>query len=408
MGLDVNKIILKASLFSLMLLPSLQAIPGFPKVRLDDILLLFWLLIFLRQGRVDVPHLATRRFYIISAFLFLFPISMLNGLMNGYEASFDDFNQFVRFLKYISMYLLAVTVWKSLGERQTKEMLRFILSCGIGLFVIAVFQYFDLFGLNNSYVHIIAPTQYETLVNNYPTPRPVGMIGNPNELGFMFAMLSLLAIFCVLFFRQKIYFLVFLLLFLGTLMTMSRGSMLGLASGLLAFTAVYLWRRGFIGKLKVSVMAFAITVILAVIVMLPPVYNAYTWRIERALNISDSSVTTRFDNWSENISLIKEHPILGVGPLRRAEFEHAADNEWLLIWRSYGIFGVFLLITLFLSSLFSRMILPVKAMYLALIFASFVYMVPTAVFHSLTLFPLLLSLIAFIDVKGRDGGRVRL
>lgn len=399
---NINLLFLKATLFSLILLPSFAFIPGLPSLRCDDILLLVWLIIALSQGKVYLPGLATRRFYLLLAIVFLFPISMLNGLLSGYETSFGDFNQYVRYIKYAAMYLLAAVVWEQLDDNSTQKILGFVILCGMALFLISASQYFDVFGLNKHYVHLVAPTQYITLVNNYPTPRPVGMIGNPNELAFIFGLLFFLAFFSVKFYRSKKYYLAVGVFLFGVLMTMSRGTLLAMTAGFLSFVFVDLLYQKTFGKAKVLLSAVVLVMLFYLVAMIPAVYDAFTWRFTKIFDLAnDASTQVRFDNWSENIEIIKLHSFLGVGPLRRAEFEHAADNEWLLIWRSYGIIGVCLFVAFFSSSLFKRMLAPFKLLFIALVCAIFVYMIPLAIFHSLVLFPLVLFLFTFIDIRGR-------
>jgi len=59
------------------------------------------------------------------------------------------------------------------------KIINFMIGCLLLSILIAIQQYFNLFNLNEKYVPLIAPTQYKALVNNYPTPRVIGMTSNP-------------------------------------------------------------------------------------------------------------------------------------------------------------------------------------------------------------------------------------
>ena len=399
--LHFDHFVLRVVLFSLILLPPVSIIPGLPALRLDDLVLLGWLLLVVTAGAGHgVDWRGSGRIWMLGLLVFLFPISVMNGLFYGYETSFGDFNQLVRFAKYIAIYLLAFQVFYKSDPDSAEKLFRFVLVCGFFLFLIAVSQYMDFFGLNQYYIRTVAPTQYHTLVNDYPNPRPVGMLGNPNELGFLFVLLAQLSFFLIFYYQKKRFFFPLVVFFLGILITMSRTSFFSFLFGIFLFVFVYLIYLQFSRKLKLGLFFFGIFGVLLSIAVMPPVYEAFTWRIEKVFHLStEKSYQSRLDNWSENIAIIKKHPILGVGPLRRASFEHAADNEWLLMLRSYGIFGVGMMILLCSWGVFRPGDILAKAFQAGLAGASFVYMIPLAVFHSLSLFPLLLFLLAFIDTR---------
>jgi hypothetical protein len=397
--INFDRFYLKAVLFSLILLPSFGVLPGLPALRVDDIFLLFWLVLLLSRRTVPVGF-KSGRCWVLVGFLFLFVLSMLNGLVYGYAGSFGDFNQFIRFAKYISMYLLGYSVLNKYNKEDYRSLFSFVILCGTVLFVIAVVQYFDILGLNKYYVQLVAPTQYETLVGGYLHPRPVGMIGNPNELGFLFVLLFFIALFSLQNFKIKMNALHGVVFFIGILLTMSRGSFLSMVGGFLSYVFVYSMYQGILSKVKMIAYSMFFALILSAITLHPFVYDKLTWRLALAFDSgSDSAFQTRLDNWSENIEIIKKHPILGVGPLRRADFLYAADNEWLLIWRSYGSVGLVFVVTIFSWSIFKRKAAQTKSFEVALVISSFIYMIPTAVFYSLVIFPFFLFLLAFLDTQ---------
>jgi O-antigen ligase len=283
------------------------------------------------------------------------------------------------------------------------QLIEYFLWLGLLVFLLSLSQYFNILGMNEVYVQSIAPTQYESLINSYPFPRPVAMIGNPNELGFLFVILSLVCLILLLDECQKgkklRVFLFFVIFNCGVMLTLSRGSLAALLAG---FLIIYGWmflNSRSVVKIKIIVAIFCVIGFGFLVLNHPLIYEKITWRFMAFLSLSeDASFTTRLYNWNQNIDIIKEHPILGVGPLRGVGFI-PADNEWLLLWRSYGLIGIFIFIGLMMSNLFYKCVKEVRAFSIAISFSVFIYMIPVAAFHSLVLFPFLLVWLAIIDTK---------
>lgn len=398
-----NIFFLKIIIISLILTPSLDFIPGVPSLRLDDILVFFWLFIAIFYFKYNFSFLFKTRilFIIILAVYFLIPV--LNGLINGFQGDFADLNQYIRFIKYIGFYCISYKVFADNDELKKEEILGFFVSCGVVLFFITLSQYFNFLGLNDLYVRAIAPTQYETLVNNSLYPRPVGMVGNPNELGYLMALLSLVSLYCAVKYKSNKYYIFLVMFALGCLMTLSRGAMVALIAGFLAFVFIYYFKASAKNRLKILIMTVSVLIGSYFLINNDVFYDKILWRFEIGLDVSgEDALGSRFDNWDENINIIKAHPIIGVGPLRRAEFQHAADNEWLLILRSYGIFGALLIISIFLRGVFSSRSIENRALLYALILSSFLYMIPAVIFHSLILFPLVLFVFTVIDSRSDE------
>lgn len=390
-------IYLKIVLFSLVLTPSLRLVAGLPSIRADDVLLLLWPLIALANNS-RLEGIKSTRFWILASFFGIFTISLSNGIINGYGAAIRDFNQFVRFGKYVAMFLLAFTVLKNAGREDLRSLIKFIISCGFVLFAIVLFQYFDVFGLNKYYVEAIAPTQFDVLLWRQDFPRPVGMIGNPNELGYLFVLLFFSSLIYWKISKSKFSFLGIFLFFFGVLFTISRSAMAALFAGFFAYGIFLLFQGKASESVKNIAFVLVVIVVMFAVSLHPLVYDKFTWRLALVFDIeNDSSFQMRLLNWQENIQMIKQHPFLGVGPLRRVDFAYAADNEWLLVWRSYGIVGVLALIGAFGASVFKRKHIQIRAFEVGLLTSAFLYMIPAAIFHSLALFPFYLFFLAFID-----------
>lgn len=373
-----------ATVLSLTLLPAVQLPMLLPAVRLDDIIPLVWLVAAVLVKRWVLTPAAQCRTFLMLLFAAIIPISVANGILNGYGGSYGDVNQLVRVIKYLAVYLLSVEYFS-----QAQIPLWRVAWFGAPLFAICLTQYFNPFGINELYVREIAPTQFVTLVDSYPEPRPVGMVGNPNDAGFLFALLSLAGLFGTLRDRSRTAAILTVVSAAGTLITLSRTAAVALIVGsvlmiLIHHVLEFNLRRA-VGLIAISLMG-AIPVLLN---------STITLRLTSVLDYANQLAwSARLNNWRENIDLALEHPILGVGPLRRVAFEHAADNDWLLILRSYGLTGVCAAILLMAAPMvFHRH----KSLSLALLAAIFVNMIPSVAFHSAVLFSLALVIMAYSD-----------
>ena len=205
--------------------------------------------------------------------------------------------------------------------------------------------------MNEKYVHIIAPTQYRTLVNDYPYPRVIGMTSNPNVYAVMPGIGAILSWSMYIVTKERKNLIYMAIFIVGTLMTLSRSGFVFMVIGILTFTYLYVLKssisiyKGKINLIKVRflLISFIILVVFGVIIFnyLP---DRLTWRLIRGIDIkSDISFQARIRNWKEHIEVFKLNPLFGVGPAKSIEFEHHTDNEWLFLLRRYGVIGCFTL-----------------------------------------------------------------
>jgi hypothetical protein len=386
--------------WALLLTPSLPTMSGIPSVRFDDVLLI------LAPGVVAVTFsrvFLDRRVVLILFIALSFELGIFSGAMLGYPASMLDHFFLLRLAKYIGAIVLASALVFSEGsnENATKWIAGRTCVPGILLVVVVLQQYFNIWGLNASYVEFVAPTKYETLVGDYRWPRPVGMVGNPNELSFLLGVLCLVATWMV--FKQEKSRLIWgslALVFLAAAgLTMSRSGVFATAVAL-AFLLGGQLVRGF--DLRPSCPAFrkgTITLSAGMIVVFlvsaatvysnDALYEKIMWRFSSEYY---GSFYRRIENWNENIQLWQESPLFGVGTLKRSDvLEHAADNEWLLLARTGGILLVSMIVSLFATGLFRKSLgQDDKRFSRSLIVGAVLYMIPAAFFYSLVIMPLAL------------------
>lgn len=389
-------------LIFILLFPSIHTPAGLPSINFSDALLLFApFYVGLVVGRIVVD----RRVFILLAITFLIILSILWGAILGFNASLGDLFFVFRIGKYLGSIVLASALVFVVGS--SGQALRWFLKknvmIGVGLGLITLQQYFDVFSLNAIYVKYVAPTQYKTLVDGYPWPRPVAMIGNPNELGFLFGLLVIASIWLFIVEQVRSYRWATLAVinFLLMILTISRSATFSILFGLVIFLLMIMvidfafWRKGVVvGRMfmKSFLLIILVLIVSSVVVSKTIFVEKFLWRFSSEYVVGAYEV--RATNWGENIKIIKSTPFLGVGTLKHAgSFLHAADNEWLLLTRIGGVGLPLLVATLFLSGLVRRRMQLSKeriAFVIAIVGSSFIYMVFAGIFFSLTIMPLIL------------------
>lgn len=392
-------------LIVILLTPSFPTPAGLPSISLSDVLLLlapFYVVIILGRTVLDV------RVTILIAITALITWSILWGAVLGFNASFLDLFFVVRLVKYIGSIVLASTlvlVMNSSTLALRWFLQRFVI-IGLALGLIILQQYFDIFSLNATYVKFVAPTQYETLIGGYPWPRPVGMIGNPNELGFLLGLLGLASVWLFIVEQIGSYrwailgFIYFVLMGL----TMSRSAGFSILVGLIILLVMFgirgvtFWKNGIAIRrmgFKVFWMIVLFGIGTLIVVSMTNAVEKVLWRFSG--EYVKQAYEIRSENWGENIELIKKSPFWGVGTLKHSgEVQHAADNEWLLLCRIGGVALPLLVTSLFLlgSVMVRRQSSrEARALIVAIAGSSCVYMIPAALFFSLTMMPLVLFIL---------------
>jgi hypothetical protein len=407
--------VVNGAIIALFLGPPIRIAEGIPAVRLEDILLFGGSAVLLAYwslgGRIRLAW--GLRQTLLAGFAVFVPLSILSGALQDYPAALGDLNQWIRLLKYVLIYT-AVATFVRVGDGASAKrrwILDLVVISSVLLAAVAVQQFFDLFGLNSMYVAYVAPTQAGTLLGQGGIPRPVGLAGNPNELGFLFALGALVSTYSLLAHGGKRYWASLAVQLVGLLLTLSRSSVLALLGGSAALLLLSGTLRRWLaieglGR-TVGALALGGAVVLGAAWQTGYLSEAAV-RLAGLLNPTETSAyRIRIAHWQENISLFLESPLLGVGPLRQTEFiRYAADNEYLLLLRMYGLVG-----TLYLGAVFLLPQLPMvrfesnrgvamdRAALLAdsVLVACMIYMVPAATFHSLVLMPAVLVLLATGD-----------
>lgn len=392
-------------LFSIILTPAIK-IKTLPAFRIEQVIVIIFtiymymkLILRKKTNKIDLKFPLT---YI--GFSFFIILSILVGSFKGIKVIPNDFFEIYKIFIYLGIYLVTVMTVKN--EEDKVKVLNFMIFCLLISVAISVQQYFNLFNLNERYVPTIAPTQFRTLVKNYPYPRVVGMTSNPNVYSIMPGIGAIIswAMFSIT--RDKKYVLYIMIFVFGSLITLSRSGFFFMISGMVTFTFLYSFKsninrlmKGFINlkTLRTVIISIVILVLLVIIIFryLP---EKLTWRLKAGIDIgSDNSFQARLRNWNEHISYFKSSPIFGIGPAKSIEYEKCVDNEWLLFLRQYGIVGCIYIVFTFLFPFTNSKDITFKCIYISMLVGSALYMIPAAIYHSFQLMPLVLIIAGLIS-----------
>lgn len=390
---------------SIFLAPTIHLPGAIPSVRVDELILVpfvFYCMIQIVYGHDVVFAWGIRQYLFIFLFGILF-ISILSGLFLGNNASLRDLNQVVRFSKYILIYTIYVSYVYVGNNRNHKRGVIFdtIVVVSVISSFIVVQQYFDFFSLNSVYLKVISPSHYDAVIGQ-PIPRPLGMIGNPNEVAFTFVVGALVSSYRLIKGGGWMFMGATIVNLVSIGLTLSRTSLVALVigAGYIYVVQLLVNRRKIGERIKyLSLPLILIVAVIAYVLVNPALYEAIGWRFATLSEFqSTSSWQARQFRWQKNIRLFLESPFFGLGPLRNSEITPAAaDNEWLLLLRTYGVVGTLVLtIGIVWPHLQAKRRL-LRVLISALFISTAVYMLPAAVFHSLVLMPLLLVVIATED-----------
>lgn len=385
--------IVYAIIFCTILTPDLNN-PIIPAFRLEHLMCYGYILYMIYTKKEF--NILNRR--IVSILLYLFSInimvSILIGSYKGVNVVINDLFELYKIFAYFCVFIVISNCIRDINQQM--KILSFINICISISAIIAITQYIDLFNLNELYVHIIAPTQYKTLIGGYPYPRVVGISNNPNVYAIISSIGILINLFLIMYSTNKYIWVTLVLNFTALIMTSSRTGLIFLFVGIIIFYMLY-FKEELInlsklinGKVKVRTV-FIFIIVISIIFTLPILMfkyipEQYMIRFNRIFDLkNDTSWQARLVNWQFHIDAFKENFIFGLGPWKTIPYEEYADNEWILLGRRYGIIGIFnyISICIFPIVYYWKNIKKSKCLklYISIIVASYIYMIPASIYH---------------------------
>ncbi len=391
---------------------------------------LFSYLIYKRKEnliqKIEEKTFLKKYFLILILFFVVVLISFVLSILAGGGFYFTNVFEVFRIILY--MIILANFLMLIEGEENYLFLKKFMLLLLVINSVVAITQFFNLFNMNELYIKIIAPTQYVTLVNNYPYPRAVGLTANPNVFAFVLA-LAIVFVFADILkkpFNKKNYILT-VLFHIVLYMTSSRTGFIITIVGELIVAFLFYFESNKHKIVKTfKVLLIILLVEIGVLFVMP---DHLTWRLKvlvtfGKINSWEERNDIRSDFWTSyklemeeidkssqtdskskflNPKIYKKIKIfIGNGPDKKFFSEKLNyDNEYILVFVRYGSVGILLFLLLFLYPLLAVKTYSKeqKSLFYALAGMSLLYMYPAGFFHSYRLYPLLLVLFILNDYK---------
>ena len=331
-GLRNNRLFITAILVLIdaVILPDLHLMQGFPAVQLTDFLLPFMLFLLYPKIKSSL----TMRFPLwLGAFgvYMLVPI-VVNGRMLEVNDYFEIFKIFKLILVFLAFYHSA-----------SEQFNRFIRISFIGLVVVNFLHFYDVFHFNSLLKYLYGDSIHFQLFgkDSYGQPavkRMLGTMGNPNTNALLFLFYTVYFIPKKTAITSWSYF--FLALFM-VFLCQSRTSLVGV--GVLLLIIVFFGRMGSAlqSTYKIGLVAILYLGAMALATSFFK-YTSYSNGMMDGSALYSNSLRSRWETWGILWEMIQTKPFFGHGPYKAyfSRMKLYSENEYLLMWWRYGIFGL--------------------------------------------------------------------
>lgn len=346
---NLNKIILLI-LIAFMILPFSINIIGISLSKICTIIIIMIFIYLFVTRRDEIVNILKNKFILFNiAFALIIAISILHNFRT------TKFNDLYEILKYIIFPIVTIIIIDICKDKNNYLfLLKTISIVLIVISILGIIQYFNPFSINELYIRSYAPTQYETLVNDYPSPRIVGTKANPSVYGLL---MSIGVYFNLLYFKNttnkkdKILTIISIVLCIINLMlTLTRTIQIAFIASVIIYILCNVWlEKG----LKKAVIAMICTILIIVLILciLP---QSLTWRLVQVLDISNAtSWVLRTEKWSEYSEVIQKEWLVGIGPVKNyVDTIGYVDSEIVQVALQYGILGLMIYVIMLLSPLY--------------------------------------------------------
>lgn len=346
-------------LISTLLLPPLK-LPWMdmklPAIRFDEVLLLLgyllnmvlgisrhlnhWTLPNHRQSMFAASTLGQGKriptaFFIFGGIILLSDI--FGWLVLAVPFSFREGWEFILLAKYLLLLFAGGSIPYTRGIGKT--LLTYTLMGFSILVLISLGQIGNWFAMNQWLTPLIAQGHLGNLTKA-AIPRALGTFGNPNYTGIFAAVSFLLSSAAFLKKPTLIWLTIALLAIKIETLVISRTALLALGAGFVVLGLhLKLWR--FREPLTRAYWQNLFLIVMGAFIVFTVSPSYFFERVNEGINYTtSSSVNQHFELWQAAWENIKVSPIFGWGTAK-ASMTTLVDNEYLLIWRRYGLIGLF-------------------------------------------------------------------
>jgi O-antigen ligase len=414
-------------LIAIVLFPEIK-IPVFPDIRVEDLILLVFIIGFFKDYFSSVGFLYNRNE--VNKFFLFFALSIAISIV--YAAFFKDyypiardFFEFIKVFKYFTIFILVASFRFSQDDLKFYFLLIQIIFAINAVF--AIMQFFNVFDIN-SLAYLYTDTQIHNLIHN---KRVIGTVGNSNYLGASMMLPLVLSFSRLLNANEKRYIFI-LLIFLYTVaivMTNSRTALI-LYIGVLAFVLILNYNKKdnllkYIIK-SAGILFCALALIGILLYVMPEKLSNRIFslipeisenKVEETFSISikDNSFNKRKSLWNSAINKWQRSILFGWGPGKRT-MRRFVDGEWFLLLRRYGLLGTILFLVWMIKFFrdmrrfrqYNYIYTKLFALSMQVVIVAYlVFMIPSQLFHSIQLMSLLMFFMGLVYSQNEQRTELR-
>jgi O-antigen ligase len=311
-----------------------------PDLRLYDQLPAFQLTDFLWPLGVPLilPHLrklgANRWFIWLGGFAIYVMVPIV---VNGRLGEMNDWFEIYKILKLGGLFILF-----SYASKQ--DFTPFIRASFIGLVAINLMHFFDVLNFNHWMQEVYGSSIHweffgKDSEGNPAVKRMLGTIGNPNSNALLFLFFAAFFIPQANTWKAKAWFFGALLMMF---MCQSRTSLLACGAMIIYLLFVHFKQgnRYFVWQIPLlTAVVYCIGLMLSTSFFQ---YNGYSDSLLDGSAMHSNSLRSRWETWGILWEMIQAKPLFGYGPFKSYFVEHRlySENEYLLMWWRYGLFGL--------------------------------------------------------------------
>jgi len=269
---------------------------------------------------------------------------LLPILINGRIKQWNDYLELYRVIKLGVIFLLFRFI-------QPKQLHPLIVGSFMVLLLINVLHLYNVFNINELLKYTYGDSIHFKLfgrdsLGNPAVKRMLGTMGNPNANALLFLFFTVY--FLPIEKKREHWALCYTALFM-VFLCQSRTSLIaaGLVVGAMLFLTKKDGLKAAVWKLVTSIGLYVLATMIATSFFK---YLSYSNSLMDGSALYSTSLRSRWESWNILWDMIKTKPIFGFGPYKSYFTAHQlySENEYLLIWWRYGIFGLLFYLGIFL------------------------------------------------------------
>ncbi len=269
---------------------------------------------------------------------------LLPILINGRIKQWNDYFELYRVMKLGVIFLLFRVI-------QPKQLHPLIVGSFMVLLLINVLHLFNVFNVNELLTYTYGDSIHFQLfgkdsLGNPAVKRMLGTMGNPNTNALLFLFFTVY--FLPIEKKREQWVLCFTALFM-VFLCQSRTSLIAviMVLGAMLFLTKKDGVKPAIWKVVSSIGLYVLATMIATSFFQ---YTSYSNSLMDGSALYSTSLRSRWESWGILWDMIKTKPLFGYGPYKSYFTAHQlySENEYLLMWWRYGIFGLLFYLGLFL------------------------------------------------------------